>query len=89
MRRTKKREADQRILAWVGWVGIASVLLGYVLNSFSLVATNNPAYFSLNLVGAIALIVEAHLHKDLPPLILNIIWAGIAAIGLVRFAVGW
>lgn len=89
MRRTKKRDAARPVLAWIGWIGITSVLLGYALNSFSLVTTSHPAYFALNFVGAFALIVEARLHKDLPPLVLNIIWATIAVVGLVRFFIGW
>ncbi len=90
MRRTKKRtEVSHPLLALVGWVGILCVLLGYGLTSFQILSNSDPIYFVLNLIGAITLGIEAYLHKDTPPILLNIIWAAIAVVGLVRFFIGW
>lgn len=87
MKRTKKREHRQPLLAMIGWVGVVAILLAYSLNSFGIIQSAPPLYFALNLVGSLALLVEAYLHHDIPPVLLNIIWAIIAMAGLVRFLV--
>jgi hypothetical protein len=88
MKRTKKRDAQRPILvAIIGWIGVSAVLLGYGLNAFGLLPSDHPVYFLLNLLGAVALIIEAYLHHDIPPLLLNVIWGVIAAVGLVKYLV--
>lgn len=87
MKRTKKREHRQPLLAVIGWVGVVAILLAYSLNSFGILQSTHPLYFALNLVGSLSLLVEAYLHHDIPPVLLNIIWSIIAMIGLVRFLI--
>ncbi len=89
MKRTKKREQSQPLLAIIGWVGVVAVLLAYMLNSFGVLQTNQPLYFALNLVGSLTLLIEAYIHHDIPPVLLNIIWAIIAMVGLVRFLISF
>ncbi len=85
MRRSNKRENQHPILAVVGWFGISAILLSYGLNSFDIIQSHDPTYAVLNLLGAIALFLEAYLHHDAPLVVLNIIWAIIAVFGLVKF----
>ncbi len=63
------------------------ILCAYAANSLSLLPTNSVTYLALNIVGSIGILIEAQEKKDLPALWLNIIWALIALIGLVRFFV--
>lgn len=87
MKRTRKRDTQRPMLAVVGWIGVCSVLLGYGLNTFGVIRSDHPLYFALNLLGAVALFVEAYLHHDIPPLLLNVIWGLIAAVGLLKYLV--
>lgn len=87
LKRTKPRgnHPKHRILAIVGWIGVVAILTAYILNNFGIIASSNPWYLILNLVGSLALLLEAYLHHDVPPIFLDAVWALIAIVGLVRF----
>jgi hypothetical protein len=68
----------------LGWVGVVCILSAYAANSFSLLSSQSLLYLILNIVGSVGIVVEAKQKKDLPALFLNIIWASIACIGILK-----
>ena len=70
----------------IGWYGAAAIVLAYILNSFSVVAASSVVYQLLNLTGAIGIIVISLLKKTYQPAAVNIIWAVVAVIALVKIA---
>ena len=68
----------------VGWYGVLAILLAYTLNSFGLVGIDNLFYQLLNFTGAIGIILVAWRKKDTQPAILNVVWAIVALVAIVR-----
>jgi len=71
---------------YIGWYGVLAILLAYILVSFSVIVTKSVAYQLLNLTGAVGIVIEAAAKKDAQPVALNIVWATIAVIALIRIA---
>lgn len=67
----------------LGWVGMVLILLAYVGGIFGILATKGLSYLFLNLIGSAFLVIETRVHRDHPPMILNIIWAIVALIGIM------
>lgn len=66
-----------------GWIGALSVLAGYV--SLSLGWISNGRLFQLsNLLGSVSLGINGVFHGALPSVALNVAWATISAVALVR-----
>ncbi len=76
-------------MAGLSWCGVVAILLAYALNSFSWLSAQSAFYLALNIVGSLAVVVEAQEKKDTPAVALNIAWAVIGAIGLLRFVLGF
>lgn len=71
----------------VGWYGISAILLAYALVSFELIPASGIAFQFLNLTGAIGVIIIA-LHKNvMQSVVLNIFWAGVAVVAILRMLV--
>ena len=70
----------------IGWYGAAAIVIAYILNSFSIIAANTLVYQMLNLTGAIGIIVISLMKKTYQPAAVNIIWAVVAVIALVKIA---
>lgn len=71
----------------LGWYGVLAVLVAYGLLSFKVLQANSLPYQLLNLSGALGIIVETAAKKDAQPLALNLIWAVVAAIAIIRIIV--
>jgi len=71
----------------IGWYGVLAILLAYILLSFKLISSQGVIYQLLNLTGALGIVVEALSKRDAQPAALNIVWAVVAAIALIRLAV--
>lgn len=67
-----------------GWYGTVAIVLAYVLVSFNAVPAGGAVYQLLNLTGAAGIIVIAAVKKVRQPLILNLFWAVIAIVALIR-----
>ena len=66
-----------------GWLGMFSILLAYALVSINLIESNSLEYHSLNLLGALGIIVVS-LHKKVWQSVgLNIAWLIIAGVALL------
>jgi hypothetical protein len=71
----------------IGWYGVLAIILAYGLVSFNVITAKSISYQVLNLSGAVGIVVEALSKKDAQPVVLNIIWAVIAAIAIVHILV--
>ena len=69
----------------LGWIGIIMVLTAYGLATFSVISANSVLFMILNLVGAIGIAIDAWEDRNIQPVVLNIVWAVIAVIGIVSY----
>lgn len=72
------------IVEVVGTLGACCLLLAYFLSSSGRIAAASTPGNLLNLAGAVMLGVNAVAHGAIPPATLNLIWALIALVALVR-----
>lgn len=68
----------------LGWCGVAAIVGAYILLSFNFVSSNSLIFQLLNLTGAIGIVVDALEDRNIQPAVLNIIWALVALIALVK-----
>ncbi|BDZ49068.1 hypothetical protein GCM10025867_13090 [Frondihabitans sucicola] len=73
------------LLTILGWVGAVVILAGYALFSLGKLP-NGPVYQLSNLVGAFAISLNVAAHGAWPSAVVNVVWAIIAAVVLVRMA---
>lgn len=66
----------------LGWYGVGAILIAYLLVNTQLLATSSIQYHLLNLTGAIAIGFDAWKQKNFQPVVLNIVWAGVALVGI-------
>lgn len=67
-----------------GWYGTVAILLGYTLSSFSLVQPTNIWYQILNITGGLGLAAISLHRKAYQPATVNIIWAVIGLIAILK-----
>lgn len=68
----------------IGWVGAGMILAAYLLLSAGRLQAQSTIYQGLNLVGAIAFVINSGWNGAVPSATLNVVWAGIAIFALVR-----
>ncbi len=68
----------------IGFVGVALLLLAFVLNLFKLLRSNGPVYMGLNFVGAGLACYSSYLIMFMPFVLLEGVWALVALAGIVR-----
>lgn len=76
------------VVQGIGWYGVMAILAAYALVNFSVLTSSNVFYQLLNLTGAAAIAFEAATKRDRQPMVLNIIWAGVALLALLRLWLG-
>ncbi len=69
----------------LGWVGTAILIVVYALNSFGVIESQGLWYPILNLLAAILLGIRVFADRNYSNLILEIFWAGVAIIALIRY----
>lgn len=67
-----------------GWVGTVMILSAYVLLNFGVLNSASLVYQILNVVGAFAIVYHSFTKRDFQPMVLNIIWALVAVLAVVR-----
>ena len=75
---------SNKIVDIVGWIGVIEILVAYALLNFNIFNAQNLIYQILNLTGSCAILFEAYKKKDYEPVILNLVWAIIAIIVILR-----
>ena len=71
----------------IGWYGTGAIILAYALVSFSVLSTSSFLYQIMNGTGALGIIYISFKKKAYQPRVLNIIWAIIAFIAIIRLLV--
>jgi hypothetical protein len=72
---------------FIGWTGVAVYVLAYGFLSAGLLKPDRSLYHVLNAVGALSLVVYSNAVHDMPNVIVNVIWLGIAAVSIIRIIV--
>ena len=75
---------DSSIANLLGWYGTLAILLAYGLVRFEIISPTNLSYQLLNGTGAVGIVIVSFNKKAYPPAVLNVFWAGIAVIAIVR-----
>ncbi len=70
----------------IGWVGAILFILSYYLLSKGIWKQNQAKYHSLNLIGAICLVINAIHFRDTANILVNAVWAAIALMAIYN---GW
>lgn len=65
-----------------GWYGVLAILSAYVLQNFFVLSGHSYLYQVLNLTGALGIISVSLQDKEYQEVVLNIIWATVALIGI-------
>ena len=73
------------IIDLLGWLGAFLILLAYYLVSSKKVTGDSMSYQMINLLGAIALMINTYAKGAIPSAVLNIIWSAIAIRSLLRY----
>ena len=68
----------------VGWVGAAALLIAYAMVSHRKLEGDSATYQLLNISGSILLAANTIFYGSYPSTFVNLIWAGIAVVAIVR-----
>lgn len=68
----------------IGWIGSVEILLAYGLNSYQKIRSDSWSFYTLNLTGALLLIVYTVFKGAYASTFINIVWVIIAVIGMAR-----
>jgi hypothetical protein len=68
----------------IGWYGTVAIVLAYALLSFGAITSTNLAYQILNGTGALGIVYISFKKKTYQPAVLNVIWAVIATVAIIR-----
>ncbi len=84
-----KTDSPAKTNVWLealGWYGTAAVVGAYALVSFNALDNTSVLFQVLNLTGSIGLIAISWHKRASQPAVLNVIWASIALVALIRLA---
>lgn len=71
----------------IGWYGACAIIIAYVANSFGLLTSDSFVYQILNATGALGVVFISFKKKAYQPGVLNIVWAVIAAVAIIKILV--
>lgn len=72
------------IVEIIGWIGMILVFTAYLLNTVNKVDRRSQRYHGINLIGACCIGINAFANTAYPAAALNILWAIIAVLGLLK-----
>ena len=67
-----------------GWYGMVALILAYALVSFNIITANGIIFQLLNLTGSVGLMIDATARKVIQLALLNVFWALIGIITIIR-----
>ena len=68
----------------IGWYGTVAIISAFALVSFEILPATNLIYQVLNGTGALSIVYISFKKKAYQPGVLNIIWAIIATVAIIR-----
>jgi hypothetical protein len=71
----------------IGWYGAVAIVLAYALLSFGAIAPTDLVYQVLNGTGALGIVYISLKKKAYQPGVLNVIWAIIATLAIIKILV--
>jgi hypothetical protein len=74
----------KKIVEIFGWYGMIAILGAYFLISFEILESTSLIFQFLNITGAIGIVAVSLYKKAYQPGVLNIIWAIIALLAILR-----
>lgn len=74
----------KKIVEIFGWYGMIAILGAYFLISFKILESTSLIFQFLNITGAIGIVTVSLYKKAYQPGVLNIIWAIIALLAILR-----
>lgn len=66
----------------IGWAGAVLVLLAYALVSTDRAEPHSVRYQSLNIGGALGLVINSAWNNAIPSTVVNVVWIGIGLYAL-------
>ena len=75
-----------QLIEILGWIGSVEVIAAYALNSYQKIKADSWQFQTLNLTGAIFLIMNSVYKQAYPFTLINSVWAVIAITALVRIS---
>ncbi|PHO10414.1 MULTISPECIES: hypothetical protein [Malaciobacter] len=72
------------IFQWIGFVGMAFVVTGYLFLQLNKYDIHSIQYQLLNLVGAILLLISLCVHFNLGSFIIEVFWIAITIFGIFK-----
>ncbi len=75
---------NNRVPEIVGWYGAIAVVGAYALSSFNVISSQSFLYQTLNITGAVGIVVISLRKKTYQPAVLNIIWTVIGLVALLK-----
>jgi hypothetical protein len=76
--------AHDKLATLIGFVGVALLLLAFLLNVVKLARSDGHLYMGANLVGAALACYSSYLISFMPFVLLEGVWAAVALVALVR-----
>ncbi len=76
-----------KITEILGWYGVIAVVGAYALLSLNILSSTSLLFQGLNLTGAIGIVIDALDDKNTQPAVLNIIWAIIALVAIIKILI--
>lgn len=70
---------------WIGAVGVAILLMAFVLNLLKKIRVNSPVYILLNIAGAGTACLASWLIHYMPFVILEGVWTGVSIFALISY----
>lgn len=77
-------EPKARLVEAFGWYGALGLLAAYALSSFDILSQESAWYQILNVTAALGIVAVSFYKKAYQPAVLNIVWAAVGAIALIR-----
>ena len=71
-------------IEYIGWLGFILIIAAYLSITLQFLDTHTPIYHTLNLIGALCMVINAKYKNSKPLLCLNAVWALIALFGLFK-----
>jgi hypothetical protein len=75
---------NEILIEIAGWIGMVLILAAFALNINGKIEAKSATYQWMNIIGSVGFIINTGAHGAIPPLILNIIWAILGLIAVIR-----